>query len=71
MPGAKVHDATGTKEKMENILYRIGLNAPDDLKGLPKYYGNDIQQLINQYISQYKLSNEEIIELPTVEQLKL
>ena len=70
MPGAKVHDATGTKEKMGNILYRIGLNAPDDLKGLPKYYGNDIQQLINQYISQYKLSNEEIIELPTVEQLE-
>ena len=70
MPGAKVHDATGTKEKMRNILYRIGLNAPDDLKGLQKYYGNDIQQLINQYISQYKLSNEEITELPTVEQLK-
>ena len=47
MPGAKVHDATGSKEKMENIIYRIGLNAPDDLKGLSKYYGGKPQQLID------------------------
>lgn len=69
MPGAKVHDATGSKEKMENIIYRIGLNAPDDLKGLSKYFGGKPQQLIDIY-SQYTLSYEEKMKLPTVEQLK-
>lgn len=70
MPGAKVHDATGTKEKMVSLLYRIGLNAPDDLNGLSRYYGNDVQQLINRY-SQYKLSDKEKMRLPTEKQLKV
>lgn len=68
MPGAKVHDATGTKEKMTSILYRLGLNAPDDLKGLSKYYGDNPQQLVDRY-SQYQLSDEEKRMLPTAKQL--
>ena len=33
MPGYKVHDATGDPEKMGNLSYRKGLNAPDYFKG--------------------------------------
>ncbi len=68
MPGAKFHDATGAEEKMSSILYRIGLNAPDDLKRLSRYYDNDLQQLVNRY-SQYDLSGDEKKMLPTVSQL--
>ena len=32
MPGYKIHDAVGNPEKMENLAYRKGLNAPDYFK---------------------------------------
>lgn len=32
MPGYMIHDATGNTEKMLNLIYRKGLNAPDFFK---------------------------------------